>query len=194
MELYKKVPRLCTIWCSLEVMLYAGQIFGWSSLLYVLKEEGFYANVCNEQFATKDKTTDAVRKRTNYHVELNKSESYNLPEYSATLSNNSSDIGYFANSEDSENNAIDDPAVKGPTVQSHESIIDPTYVALNEVNGTAEENDGQLINYIAGSCSGQDSRLNLWFSIGVGFSYTMCAFLGPLMRKIGMRFYRVFFM
>lgn len=29
-------------------MLYPGQLYGWSSLLYILKQEGFYADYCNE--------------------------------------------------------------------------------------------------------------------------------------------------
>ena len=50
MGLYKRHPILCTAWAFLEVVLFGGVIFGWGSLVFILKEEGFYLDMCtNEQ-------------------------------------------------------------------------------------------------------------------------------------------------
>ena len=46
MELYKKYPKLTVLWCCVEIILYPGQLYGWSSLQYVLKQEGFYSDLC----------------------------------------------------------------------------------------------------------------------------------------------------
>lgn len=48
MELYKKHPVITTLWAFMEVVLFAGVIFGWGSLVYILKEEGFYLDTCAE--------------------------------------------------------------------------------------------------------------------------------------------------
>ena len=49
MELYKKYPKLAVLWCCVEIMLYPGQLFGWSSLEFVLKQEGFYSDLCEPE-------------------------------------------------------------------------------------------------------------------------------------------------
>ena len=46
MELYRKFPVICTIWAFVEVVCFGGVIFGWGSLVFILKEEGFYLNLC----------------------------------------------------------------------------------------------------------------------------------------------------
>lgn len=48
MELYKRYPKLCTVWAFAEVVCFAGVIFGWASLVFVFKEEGFYSNLCHD--------------------------------------------------------------------------------------------------------------------------------------------------
>ena len=32
--------------------MYAGQLFGWSALMYILKDEGFYAEYCETNITT----------------------------------------------------------------------------------------------------------------------------------------------
>ena len=54
MELYKIYPKLTVLWCCVEIILYPGQLFGWSSLQYVLKQEGFYSDLC--ELETKNET------------------------------------------------------------------------------------------------------------------------------------------
>ncbi|XP_053408092.1 equilibrative nucleobase transporter 1-like [Mercenaria mercenaria] len=48
MELYRKYPVVCTVWAFMEVVLFGGVIFGWGSLVFILKEEGFYSDYCTE--------------------------------------------------------------------------------------------------------------------------------------------------
>ena len=195
MELYRKVPRLCTAWCAIEVMIYAGQIFGWSSLLYVLKQEGFYANVCNRESSRNVNISNII---PSHNVKLN----------SETIGHNASTAVNFSSY--SFQNLTD---LKHITNNTAEILYTVSNTWTNEKDGksmhnkydfTSSANKPNTILNIDSqhaidvdsvvSCSGQDSRLNLWFSIGAGFSYAMCAFLGPLMRKIGMRLYRLFFM
>ena len=38
--------------CS-ECFLYAGSVFGWSFLEYIMKQEGIFLNLCDDQFLTK---------------------------------------------------------------------------------------------------------------------------------------------
>ena len=47
LELYRKYPVFCTIWAFMEVVLFGGVIFGWGSLVFILKEEGFYLDYCS---------------------------------------------------------------------------------------------------------------------------------------------------
>ena len=49
MELYRRFPVLCTIWAMVEVLCFGGVIFGWGSLVFVLKEEGFYLDACSDE-------------------------------------------------------------------------------------------------------------------------------------------------
>ncbi|XP_053408088.1 uncharacterized protein LOC123559920 isoform X7 [Mercenaria mercenaria] len=48
MELYRKYPVVCTVWAFMEVLLFGGVIYGWGSLVFILKEEGFYSDYCTE--------------------------------------------------------------------------------------------------------------------------------------------------
>ncbi|XP_045184718.2 equilibrative nucleobase transporter 1-like [Mercenaria mercenaria] len=48
MELYRKYPVLITIWALMENLLFAGVVFGWGSLVLILKEEGFYSDYCKQ--------------------------------------------------------------------------------------------------------------------------------------------------
>ncbi|CAH1794481.1 unnamed protein product [Owenia fusiformis] len=44
----------------IEALLFAGCIFGWSSLLFVLKEDGIYSNLCNAVDATINNGTQSL--------------------------------------------------------------------------------------------------------------------------------------
>jgi len=36
------------VWGTLEILLFAGQIFGWSSLVYVFKKDGYFEDLCGD--------------------------------------------------------------------------------------------------------------------------------------------------
>jgi LAT3 family solute carrier family 43 protein 3 len=46
MELYRKYPTLCTVWAAVEVLCFAGLVFGWGTLVFVLKDEGILSDLC----------------------------------------------------------------------------------------------------------------------------------------------------
>lgn len=48
MELCYRWRIACTIWSCLEVVCFAGIIYGWGSLVFILKEEGFYSENCRD--------------------------------------------------------------------------------------------------------------------------------------------------
>ncbi|XP_052804245.1 equilibrative nucleobase transporter 1-like isoform X2 [Mya arenaria] len=51
-DLYKRYPWVCTVWAFMEVVLFAGVLFGWGSLVFILKEEGFYLEECAAVLST----------------------------------------------------------------------------------------------------------------------------------------------
>lgn len=46
MKLYHRYRMFCVIWCATETFFFGGIIYGWGSLVFVLKEEGFYSDLC----------------------------------------------------------------------------------------------------------------------------------------------------
>lgn len=48
MELCYRWRIACTLWSCLEVVCFAGIIYGWGSLVFILKEEGFYSEYCRD--------------------------------------------------------------------------------------------------------------------------------------------------
>ena len=195
MELYRKVPRLCTAWCAIEVMIYAGQIFGWSSLLYVLKQEGFYANVCKRESFRNVNISKIIQ---SHHFRAN--SEINGPGHDASRAVNISSYPFrrLTYLKQNTNNTVENIHAINKTGNNENDGKNMHFIydfpsSANETNKDIDSQHANDVDSVV-SCSGQDSRLNLWFSIGAGFSYAMCAFLGPLMRKIGMRLYRLFFM
>lgn len=50
------VRCLMTIWAFLECLFFAGILYGWSSLVFIFKDEGIYANLCEQSFAIENDT------------------------------------------------------------------------------------------------------------------------------------------
>ncbi|KAK3739276.1 hypothetical protein RRG08_050481 [Elysia crispata] len=42
----KRLRHLYAVWAFLEIAGFGGVIFGWGSLVFVLKEENLYGNLC----------------------------------------------------------------------------------------------------------------------------------------------------
>jgi hypothetical protein len=51
------------LYCAVEILLFAGTIFGWHALNYVLKKEGYFAYLCPELINV---TEPAVQEYSNY--------------------------------------------------------------------------------------------------------------------------------
>ncbi|KAK3090873.1 hypothetical protein FSP39_015391 [Pinctada imbricata] len=47
MELCYKYRIFTAIWCSIEILLFGGIVYGWGSLVFVLKQERFYIEECS---------------------------------------------------------------------------------------------------------------------------------------------------
>ena len=184
MELYRKYPKLTVAWCCLEIILYSGQLFGWSSLLYVLKQEGFYKDICEFQFKTQNEsmlTDDEIQGR-------NKSNAIKLlpVSYFTVSQENASAFPTEIQTNTSAKHAFsyDVFEYKAGNNHSNETRLLQTATEYNE-NWDADTSEG---------CFAQDARLNLWFSVAVSTTYLMCAFFGPLVRLTGMRSFRLSFM
>lgn len=195
MELYKRFPKLTIICCCVEIVLYPGQIFGWSSLVFILKQEGFYVNLC-EAFSALNKGTLLSLEESRATGDFNRTDSNPL----INLFNRTN---YLPQTESANGTLVDniDFAVHGSDLlhwNHSENSLKQYEIKKNDINGDIYTR--KITSHVeqeAGrkpGCFSQDARLNLWFSIAVSFSYVMCAFLGPLIRKLGMRFFRLFFM
>ena len=229
MALYKRYPRLCTVWCCVEIALYAGQLFGWSSLLFVLKQEGFYENQCYLDYSEAQGTNDYAKYTIKPEVSpkypggrtqtLNGTTLFLYPSatgssrptsqsnietiYKAkTLPKNSTkptnQINYrVINVNNTVNGAKGGSDLENDIRAKSDRIVIGNNMAAEhaqiEHEGVVKENHPGDVQ-VHGGCTLQDSKLNLWFSVAICFSYVMCAFLGPIMSRIGMRFFRLFFM
>ncbi|KAL4240448.1 hypothetical protein ACF0H5_001240 [Mactra antiquata] len=56
-----------TGWAFLECLLFSGTLYGWSSLVYVLKDEGIYDNLCNDSLSVKSLSFDSNGSHLNHH-------------------------------------------------------------------------------------------------------------------------------
>lgn len=216
MELYQRFPKACTVWCCAEIFLFAGLLFGWNSLLFILKHEGFYLRECylDEDGFTlfKPALTTEGPLLINEETLVDKDIRYQR------LNNNTSRV------RDQYGHLLHGFNLTSPTKQCILSAISNTYPVSNVTSGdnlystvTSGTLQG-LLQKCSGSgkqasgdgvmasssrpevgerlvtCAAQESKLNLWFSVALCFSYVMCSTLGPIMQRIGMRFFRFFFM
>lgn len=57
-----KVWMKCLVvcWSFIEVLLFGGIFFGWGSLVFVLKEEGLYADLCSKNMHVSKSDTSAA--------------------------------------------------------------------------------------------------------------------------------------
>ncbi|KAK3597276.1 hypothetical protein CHS0354_005035 [Potamilus streckersoni] len=150
MELYKRFPKLCIIWSFVEIVCFGGIIFGWGSLVFVLKEEGFYHSEC-QPIASSN------------HIQ-----------------------GEMLITNTSVNNISYNP------IESSNGVLRTTFA-----NSTANvlDGSGQDITKaeFPSDCVEQESKLNLWFSIAVGFMYLGFAAVGYIIRILGTRNTRLLF-
>ncbi|KAL4228589.1 hypothetical protein ACF0H5_011639 [Mactra antiquata] len=180
MALYRKYPRLCTVWCFVEIVLYAGQLFGWSSILHVLKSEEFYIDLCVQddvlvplQIASELTNVTKFSKIDVFKNELNISDHGFTYVVDNAIENGSNVLS-----------GVDSLGKVNYDVHSNDQFSVPE--SLDSANRN-------LTPHFTG-CKEQETRLNLWFSIAICTSYIACSFMGPLLRHIGMRKFRFIFL
>lgn len=70
------VKCLMTIWAFLECLFFAGILYGWSSLVFIFKDEGIYANLCGQSFGIENdtllhnETNEAVHKNDTHIISV----------------------------------------------------------------------------------------------------------------------------
>ena len=79
-------------WSFMECLLFSGVLYGWSSLVFVLKEEGIYADLCSTGSHESDKQETAFNTTvvSNFTLSLN----------------NQSEANYFLSSQSGSNNSM----------------------------------------------------------------------------------------
>lgn len=168
MELYKDYPRFCTIWCFIEILFYAGQLFGWSSLLYVLKQEGFYLELCSDI-----SISNIATEQTGVVKELYTNDSF-ISTY--TPGKDVTDVKV----------ANDQSKYVNYTLQNNFNVDNNESKQSDRLWRESEKNADVLPR-----CTEQDARLNLWFSTAICVSYVICSIMGPVLQRIGMRNFRL---
>ena len=199
MELYKRFPTLTIVWCCLEVTLYPGQIYGWSSLLYILKQEGFYQYLCNVSgtipYPLSEKNIINFTAVQSAYGRTSAPETSNLGSSQRSLDFNSPPF-FNTSTETSQlftkavNNADNDFYSHSYNNQNEHQLV--KYRSKNK-STILMDGEGKKADVSRG-CFAQEARLNLWFSIAVSFTLITCAFLGPVIKKFGMRYFRLLFM
>ncbi|KAL4228682.1 hypothetical protein ACF0H5_011726 [Mactra antiquata] len=186
MELCKKYPVFCTIWAFMEVVLFAGVIFGWGSLVFILKDEGFYLQHCLD-----NKIEIEAGFIVTEHVDV-----ISNGDHIHTIGSNSTgdDSAYPSINviPNSNSYATDDVYTHDSSnpIGYNVSMVD-IHVEPHDVkkpNSTQETK----IDLVIG-CQAQESKLNLWFSIAVSFMYLSFGGIGYIIQKFGTRVTRITF-
>ena len=68
-----KLRCLYVIWAYLECLLFGGLLYGWGSLVFILKEDGVFSELCKGH--TEPGTTTATLRSAYYHSVVNSSRS-----------------------------------------------------------------------------------------------------------------------
>ena len=53
----RRLSVVFVAWGTVEIVLFAGLVFGWASLVFVLKQEGYFAENCGQKSPTYENTT-----------------------------------------------------------------------------------------------------------------------------------------
>ena len=200
MELYTKYPKITTAWCCLEIFLFAGLMFGWNSLVFILKQEGFYLRECYTQ-ETGSETyaadphglmlmSDGVYNYNNSLVAGSSQPEHNVSgEVEQCIKTTISSMYGVSNATLATIQGFVTPSKLNQILKTCSSEQTYDFIHPDEQTDT-QDPKAQMLQ----TCATQDSKLNLWFSVALGFSYIMCSTLGPIMHKIGMKCFRLFFL
>ncbi|XP_013402397.1 solute carrier family 43 member 3 [Lingula anatina] len=171
---------LIVAWVICEVALYTGLIDGWTSLVYVLKSDGYFSSVCKKKNDVLPEKGPGTSLLMDYELLLGNSSTKSL------LRGNAS--GLF----ESPNN-IQKPIVPGhnSTAYKIKDIYNSTDEHLRHVHydrlidGIHRQRGRNFsVSHIEEHCLEQEELLNLVFTIGV-FSMVFAPLLGILYDKYG---------
>ncbi|XP_052807043.1 equilibrative nucleobase transporter 1-like [Mya arenaria] len=194
MELYRKFPKFCAGWCFLEIFIFAGQLFGWTSIQYVLKKEGFYSDLCKfdngaykkcvSEFINPDDVSSA---QIEIFVTKGCDSRYLISRRNKTDLNTDSagDFNFISQSvmNQTKGQYAFELSTNGNDYAS-QSGEDNSDVVIQSDQWETGEGDRP-------TCYDQDARLNLWFSVAICISYVACSVMGPVLNRIGMRLFRL---
>ena len=158
------------VWGTLEILLFAGQIFGWSSLVYVFKNEGYFEDLCGDVAINKNTSfvTDPAPASVDIFP-LASSPSILSTRVTAAISDKTTPIVLHSQPRNavygSSNNYSYGPGVDANHRRSH----------------TVNVNDND------NGCAAADEQFNLIYTLAVVFAGVTVLFTGYLMDRLGTR-------
>ncbi|XP_071093116.1 equilibrative nucleobase transporter 1-like [Haliotis cracherodii] len=164
-----KVPPLnilVVVWGFLEILLFGGVIFGWHSVVYVYKDEGYFADRCD------------VNNITGTQHISNISSTY--------FTSNTSGIHYVSSA------ATPRTALANSTSTPH-SLWSNATASSTKAPATELSCDDQLKLSASGkgkTCAPQDEQFSLIFSLSTLITGLMCVVNGYLYDRFGTKFCR----
>ena len=150
------------IWGSVEIALFAGQIFGWASLVYVLKQQGYFGESC-QVGAQLNETS--ILSGTDLNGLHNGSVGYNYSRLRRDAETHFVGLNQNSSSDDDERDAI------------------LTDRKLPPFKGEGEEGDGF-------TCVSQDESLGLVYTVAVVINGCLSVVIGSMLDHLGTRITR----
>ena len=157
------------IWGSVEIALFAGQIFGWASLVYVLKEQGYFGESCLPTTSTSQ-------------VGAHSNDTSFVPETHLNgLHNGSVGYNYSRLRRDAETHFVGLNLNSSSDDDDRDAIL--TDRKLPPFKGEGEEGDGF-------TCVSQDESLGLVYTVAVVINGCLSVVIGSMLDHLGTRITR----
>jgi len=167
------------VWGTLEIFLFAGQIFGWSSLAYVFKYEGYFENLCD----------DVATNRSFVRVGGDNTLSLvNVSPLSTALLLPTSSIPISAITHQTTLSSLHSPLLSAITPFSNDAKngSDGYRYATSKVADAA----GDVREYSVNSCAAADERFSLIYTLAQVFAGITIFCTGYLKDRLGTRLCR----
>ena len=165
------------VWGTLEIFLFAGQIFGWSSLAYVFKYEGYFENLCGE-----------VETNTSFGRVGGDTSVVDVSPLSMALMLSTSSIPISATTHKTTQSSLHSPLLYAITPFRNEAKngSDGYRYATNKAADAA--GDGR--EYSVNSCAAADERFSLIYTLAQVFAGITIFCTGYLKDRLGTRLCR----
>ena len=172
------LPNIVAIvWGTLEIFLFAGQIFGWSSLAYVFKYEGYFENLCDE-----------VRTNTSFVRVGGDTSVVGVSPLSVALMLSTSSIPISAKTHQTTLSSLNSPLLSAITPFRNEAKngSDRYRYAISKAADAA----GDASEYSVNSCAAADERFSLIYTLAQVFAGITIFCTGYLKDRLGTRLCR----